>query len=122
MSDLFGVVKPEHAIPGFGGALAYLFFVKELKPLGALLILTAGLTTAAFLTPMTVSALKRFAQWDLAVPEQFGLAFLLGFTAMVGLLPFALAVATWFNRNADALMARLTGSQPPNGGDDAPHP
>ncbi len=121
MSDLFGGVKPEHAIAGFGGALAYLPFAKELKPWLVLGILCAGVATAAFFTPLAVGLLRRFAAWDLGVQEQFGLAFLLGFTAMVGILPFALAVATWLNTNADALMSRLTGTAQKGGGD-APGP
>lgn len=120
MSDLFGGVKAEHVAAGFGGALAYLPFAKELKPWLALGILAAGVTTAAFFTPLAVGMLKRFVTWELGQQEQFGLAFLLGFTAMVGILPFAIAVATWFNRNVAALMARLTGTQPTNGGGDGP--
>lgn len=119
MTDWFGGVKPEHAIAGFGGALAYLPFAKELKPWIVLGILAAGVATAAFFTPLAVGLLRRFASWELGLQEQFGLAFLLGFTAMVGILPFALAVATWLNANVSALMARLTGTAP-KGGSDAP--
>jgi glucan phosphoethanolaminetransferase (alkaline phosphatase superfamily) len=122
VTDWFGGVKPEHAIAGFGGALAYLpFRAGALKPWIVLGILAAGVATAAFFTPLAVGMLKRFASWELGLQEQFGLAFLLGFTAMVGILPFALAVATWLNTNVAALMARLTGTAPKGGGD-APGP
>ncbi|MBL0142672.1 MAG: hypothetical protein IPP91_11365 [Betaproteobacteria bacterium] len=116
MSDLGGL-NPHHAVAGFGGGLAYLPFMPPGGRLAALGSIVAGVTTAAFLTPVVVEALQRFATWQMSAKAELGLAFLLGLTAMIT-IPATLAAATWVRENIARLMERVTGvaPKPPDGG------
>lgn len=117
MADLGGI-NTNHAIAGVGGALASLPF---LKPSGKLLILgsvTAGLVTAAFLTPVAAEILSSPALLGtpLTIRAENGLAFMLGLTAMI-LIPAILNIVTWVRDNVARLMERITGVAPKSGGD-----
>lgn len=83
-------IKAEHAVAGLSGALAYIPFVKQLTHWLAIVIPIVGLLCAVFLTPLTVSLLKRYNGIVLNVEEQSGLAFMIGFSAMVMILPMVL--------------------------------
>lgn len=117
MADLGGI-NTNHAIAGVGGALASLPF---LRPSGKLIVLgsvTAGLVTAAFMTPVVAEVLAspKLLGSPLTVRAENGLAFLLGLTAMI-LIPAILGVVTWVRDNIARVMERITGVSPKSGGD-----
>lgn len=89
MDSFFGI-KPEHAVAGVSGALAYLPFVKRLTHWLAIVIPFVGFLTAIYMTPVLVSLMHRFYGLDLNLQEQSGLAFGIGFSAMVLILPMVL--------------------------------
>lgn len=112
MSDLGGL-NPNHAVAGFGGALASLPFMKPESWWLALGAITAGLTTAMFMTPVVaeVLAIPRLLGSPLTARAELGLAFLLGLTAMI-LIPAILGFASWIKDNVAKLMERVTGTAP----------
>lgn len=120
MSD-FGGINPYHAAAGFGGGLAYLPFARPAHKLAALGAVAAGVTTAAFLTPLVVESMQRFLQWNVSPKAELGMAFLVGLTAMTS-IPIILGIFGWIKDNLAKLMQRLTGTpatppKPPEGGE-----
>lgn len=118
MTDLGGL-NPHHAVAGFGGALASLPFMKPESLWLALGAITAGLTTAMFMTPVVaeILAVPRLLGSQLSQRAELGLAFLLGLTAMI-LIPAILGFASWVKDNVARIMERVTGTgaKPPEGG------
>lgn len=113
MSDLGGL-NPNHAVAGFGGALASLPFMRPASWWLALGAITAGLTTAIFMTPVVaeILAIPRLLGSPLTARAELGLAFLLGLTAMI-LIPAILGFAAWVKDNVSKIMERVTGTTPP---------
>lgn len=117
MSDLGGL-NPNHAVAGFGGALASLPFMKPATWWLALGAIVAGLTTAMYMTPVVAEILAspKLLGSPLTLRSENGLAFLLGMTAMI-MIPAMLGFATWIKDNVSRLMERVTGVTPKGPGD-----
>lgn len=119
MSDHLGGINPQHAVAGFGGALASLPFMKPATRLLALGSVLAGIGTAMFMTPAAAEFLVKTKLIDSALSAhgERGLAFLLGLTAMI-LLPAVLGAATWVKDNIARIMERISGTK--GGSDGSP--
>ena len=117
MSD-FGGLNPNHAVAGFGGALASLPFMKPATWWLALGAIFAGLATAMYMTPVVADVLAspKLLGSPLTLRGENGLAFLLGMTAMI-MIPAMLGFATWIKDNVARLMERLTGVAPKGPGE-----
>lgn len=116
MSDLGGI-NPQHAVAGFGGALASLPFMKPANWLMACGMIVGGFVTAMYMTPVLaeVMASPKLLGSPMSPKAELGLAFLLGLTAMI-LIPATLGFATWVKDNVARIMVRVTGVTDSSGG------
>lgn len=116
MADLGGL-SPHHAAAGVGGALASLPFIRPGSKLAAVGTVVAGLATATFMTPIVaeILATSRFIGSPLTKNAEYGVAFLLGLTAML-LIPALLGGVGWIKDNIARVMERVTGVAPKDGG------
>lgn len=105
-------MQPEHAVAGLSGALAYLPFVRRLTYWFAVVIPLVGMLTATFLTPAITHVLVRTYNLQLDVEEQSGLAFMLGFAAMIAVLPAILKVINKLQTTFGGRVAELIIEEP----------
>lgn len=110
MQELGGL-NPHHAVAGFGGGLASLFFLEPRNRVAALGSVFVGVVTAMYLTPVVLDVLIYHTAYRFSKNGELGLAFVLGLTAMV-FIPAILGFAAWV-RDTMATLVRVKIHRPP---------